>query len=68
MPFGSSGWSGTDVDIKIQNSNIDGFVARVTGSNVIGYIVLISGIFTEVLIVQWLYTLRHKSKTSISSK
>ena len=66
--LGSSGFSGTDVEIEIKNSNIDGFVARLTGSNVIGYIALISGIFTEILIIQWLYTRRHKSKKSKSSK
>ncbi|MBY8998265.1 MAG: hypothetical protein KGD60_11060 [Candidatus Thorarchaeota archaeon] len=65
---GSSGFSGFSVEINIQHSNIDGFVARVTGSNVVGNIVLLSAIFTEILIVQWLYTRRQKSKTLKSSK
>lgn len=68
LSLGSSGFSGSTVEIEIQQSNIDGFVARLTGSNVVGYIALISGIFTEILIVQWLYTRRNKSKKSKSSK
>jgi 3D (Asp-Asp-Asp) domain-containing protein len=65
---GLSGFSGFSVEINIQHSNIDGFVARVTGSNIVGNIVLLSAIFTEVLIVRWLYTRKHKSRTTKSSK
>lgn len=57
------GFSGYTIDIEIQQANIDGFVARLTGSNVVGNIVLLSAIFTEILIVQWLYIRRQKSKT-----
>jgi hypothetical protein len=64
----SGGFSGFSIDTEIQQSNIHGFVARVTSSNVIGNIILLSGIFTEILIVQWLYTRKHKSKTTKSSK
>jgi hypothetical protein len=64
----TTGFSGYTIDIEIQQSNIDGFVARLSGSNVVGNIVLLSSIFTEILIVQWLYSRRQKSKTIKSSK
>lgn len=62
------GFSGYTIDIEIIQSNIDGFVARLTGSNVVGNIVLLSAIFTEILIVQWLYNRRQKPGDSKSSK
>jgi hypothetical protein len=64
----TGGFSGFSIDIQIQHSNIDGFVARITGNNVIGHIILLSGIFIEIPIVQWLYRRNYKSKTSKSSK
>jgi len=65
ISYGSIGFTGSDVDIEIQRSNIGGFVARVTGNNVVGYILLISGIFTEILIIQGLWERR---KVSASPK
>jgi hypothetical protein len=41
-------------------SNIDGLNARITGSNVIVSILLISGIFTEVLAIRWLLVRRRE--------
>jgi hypothetical protein len=64
MTLGSTGgFSGYDIDITTQYSNINGLVARVTGGNIAGNIAVLSGIFIEVLIVQWLYMRKHKSKT-----
>ncbi len=59
-------FKGYTEDTKILSSNIDGFAARVTGSNVVANIVLLSAIFTEVLIVQRLYSRKKKAKTSMS--
>ena len=64
MSLGIGGFSGSDTDIEIQHSNIQGFAARVTGANIAGNIFLLSGIFIEVLIVQWLYARRQSSKSS----
>lgn len=64
MSLDTGGFSGSDTDIEIQHSNIQGFAARVTGSNLIGNMVLISGIFVEILIVQGLYDRRQSSKSS----
>jgi len=64
MSLGSSGFSGSEVETTIQSSNIDGFAARVTGSNLVGNIVLLTGIFTEILVVQWLYDRKQISRTS----
>ncbi len=63
LTIGSTGsFSGSSVDISIQHSNINGLVARVTDSNIIGNTTLLTGIFIEVLIVQGLYIRRQKSK------
>ena len=64
MSLDGGGFSGSDTDIEIQNSNIQGFVARVTGANIAGNIFLLSGIFIEVLIIQWFYARRQSSKSS----
>jgi hypothetical protein len=58
MSLGTGGFSGSDTDIEIQQGNIQGFAARVTGNNLVGNILLLSGIFIEVLIIQWAYTRR----------
>ncbi|MFX1560102.1 MAG: hypothetical protein ACFFBL_05915 [Promethearchaeota archaeon] len=63
MTLGSSGFGGSDVDIEIQQSNINEFLARYTGSNVVSYILLISGIFTEILIIHGLWERRKKSSS-----
>lgn len=63
LTFSSSGFTGSDVDIEIQRSNIDGFVARVTGNNVVGYILLISAIFTEIIVIQGLWERRKGSSS-----
>ncbi len=62
ISLGPGGFSGYSIIIEIQSSNIDGFVSRVTGSNVVGNIVLLIAIFTEIPIVQWLYIRRQVSK------
>jgi hypothetical protein len=58
MTLGTSGFSGSDVDVTIKQSNIDGFASRVTGGNIAVNIYLLSGIFIEILIVQWFYVHR----------
>ncbi len=62
MTLGTGGFSGSDTDITIQHSNIQGFAARVTGSNLAGNIFVISGIFVEILIIQWLYLRKQNPK------
>ena len=64
MTLLTGGFSGSDTDIEIQHSNIQGFAARVTGVNIAGNIFLLSGIFIEILILQWLYARRQSSKSS----
>ena len=63
LTLGSYGFSGDQVEITIQQSNIDGFVARVTSSNVVGHIVLLTLIFTEILIIHFLWD-RRKAHSS----
>ena len=60
MSLGESGFSGTDAEIVIQQSNIDGFVARVTNSNVLGHIVLLTLIFSELMIIQAFWERRRR--------
>ncbi|MFW9974110.1 MAG: hypothetical protein ACFFDQ_02430 [Candidatus Thorarchaeota archaeon] len=67
LTLGTSGFNGYTVNIQIQQSNIDGFVSRVTGSNIAGNVVLLSSIFTEVLIVQRLL-MRRKESRHVSGK
>lgn len=62
MTLGTGGFSGSDTDITIQHSNIQGFAARVTDSNLVGNIFLLSGVFVEILIIQWAYTKRQSPK------
>ena len=63
MTIGSTGgFIGSTVEITIQRSNIQGFAARVTSSNVVGNTALLTGIFIEILIVQGLYIRRQKPK------
>jgi len=68
ISLGTGGFSGYSIHIGIQSSNIDGFVSKITGSNVFGNIVLISAIFTEIPIIKWLYTRRQVSEPFESSK
>ena len=68
ISLGTGVFSGYSIHIGIQRSNIDGFVSKVTGSNVVGNIVLISAIFTEIPIIKWLYTRRQVSEPFESSK
>jgi len=68
IKFETGGFSGYSKHIEIQRSNIDGFVSKVTGSNVVGNIVLLSAIFTEIPIIKWLYTRREVSEPFESSK
>ena len=66
MSLSSFGFSGYTIDIEIQQSNIDGFVTRVTGSNVVVEIVLLTFIFTEILIIQGLWKRRRSSTSPVS--
>ena len=68
ISLGTGVFSGYSIQIGIQRSNINGFVSKVSGSNVVGNIVLISAIFIEIPIIKWLYTRRQVSKPFESSK
>jgi hypothetical protein len=64
MSLGSSGYRGSSTSIRIQRSNIDGFVSRVYGTNVVVQFLLLSGIFIEIPIIVWLRNRRDKQKSA----
>ena len=68
MILGSSGFQGSTVSIEVQQSNFAGFISIVYGTNVVVFVLLISGIFTEIPIIVWLWNRREKQKTTKKSQ
>ncbi|MFW9835587.1 MAG: hypothetical protein ACFFEK_16410 [Candidatus Thorarchaeota archaeon] len=63
MTLGTSGFSGSTVEVTLKQNNINGFASRVTGGNIAANTFLLTGIFIEILIVQWFYVSRKRSKS-----
>jgi len=47
------GFSGYTKEIQVEQSNLEGFISRVTGSNIMWNFGLVTGIFIELAVIQW---------------
>ena len=63
VSLGWPGFSGYTEDIHIVESNIAGFVSRVTGSGILSSFGLVTGIFAEVAAIWWLFQQRGAKTT-----
>ena len=60
----SSIWSGSRTDIDVENSNLDAFISRVTGTNILINLLLITGIYIEIPVI----AIVHKERSAKKAK